>query len=250
MEKISIIIPVSNEDVFRDIFLKSPGLNGDIEVLKQRDFVNSSEAFNNGVDKAKNDILVFCHQDVMLPKKWFNLFIESLHTIQKSDKNPGVIGCVGITTSGVITGHIYRHNRELVTSNIFPKKVRILDEMLISFRKSSNLRFDKELPGFLNYATDICLQAEELGYNNYVINDPCFHNSKNHEELPKQFYIARKYLVKKWSNKLPVITLSGILCKNKLELLKILKKKIQKIAGIKNKPWWERLPVINPENHL
>ena len=82
--------------------------------------------------------------------------------------------------------------------------MRTLDEMLLVVRRDSGLRFDAGLPGFHMYGTDICLEAEAQGLQNYVV--PCFavHNSNGLRFLPWGFWRACLHVWRTRKAQLPV----------------------------------------------
>jgi len=250
MESITFVVPVGNEDVYEQCFLSSPLFeDGQFQIIAQREFPSAGAAFNDAIDRAENDLLVFCHQDVLFPGSWHVSFTERVVTLEREAENVGIMGCVGITYQGVVAGHVYRHNRELVGSMQLPESVRTLDEMLISFRKSSSLRFDEDLPAFFYYAVDMCLQAESEGLINYAIDAPCFHQAKNRVGLPSNFYKAQDYMIRKWHDVLPVETLSGRLCSDFARPARAFLQRVLLKTRIR-KPWWVSLPEIDPAEIL
>lgn len=103
---------------------------------------------------------------------WAERFLASLDELDSQGLPVGVLGCIGITSAGELAGHIYRHDRELLSKDSLPARVETLDEMLIAFRKSSGLRFDPTVPSFFGYAVDLCLQASSAGLQNFAADAP------------------------------------------------------------------------------
>jgi len=242
VEPITFIIPVGDDRVFEQCIAASPLLqDGRFEVLAQRGYPSASAAFNAGIDRARSDVLVFCHQDILFPARWDQVFLDSLSCLRGMERNVGVVGCLGITNDGVVAGHVYRHDRELLLPTPLPHLVRTLDEMLICFHRATGLRFDENLPSFFYYAVDICLQAEKKGLVNFVVDAPCFHQAKNRVGLPYDFYRAQNYMVRKWRERLPVHTPSGLLHNGVLRRVRALKNRLLLKWGLR-KPWWAELP--------
>src|SRR5262249_51154593 len=78
----------------------------------------------------------------------------------------------------------------------FPAKVRSLDENFVIVRRSTNLALSRDLEGFHFYGTDICLIADVLGNNCYVID---FHlRHKGHGVFDNHFFATRKHLIQKY----------------------------------------------------
>ena len=163
----------------------------------------------------------------------------------------GVVGCIGMTSSGVPAGHIYRHDREYFPTCPLPARVETLDEMLISFRRSSSLRFDPVLPSFFYYAVDLCLQATSRGLHNFAVDAPCFHQAKNRNHvMPTDFYHSQEYMMRKWKGVVPVRTLSGTLGGRQLYWTKRIKQSLFQAIGYTPEPWWQNLPRIDPAAKL
>ena len=250
MTALTFIVPVADEEVFHSNFLASPTLRGSHphQIIPQRGFRCAGEAYTDGLDRALNDIVIFVHQDVVLPANWDRQFCARLEELNTRGVKVGVVGCIGITAEGHAAGHIYRHDREFFPDIKLPVRVDSLDELLICFRKSSALRFDTNLPSFHFYAVDMCLQAQARGKLNMVVDAPCFHQGKNRDGKPKEFFSTRKYMARKWKRVLPVQTLSGVLDSRPESFWgQEARKAIRRILGQQAPYWWENLPKIDPE---
>jgi hypothetical protein len=81
-----------------------------------------------------------------------------------------------------------------------------LDELLLVMRRSSGLNFDRSLPGFHFYGTDICLQADARGLQSYIIPGFCLHNSDGIRNFPIMFWKAYFHMRRKWWDRLPIET--------------------------------------------
>lgn len=252
MSSMTFVVPVGSSDVYEKCFLSSPLFErrSDFQVLAQTGFATSGLAFNDAIEKATNDVIVFAHQDVMFPAMWAEQFLLKLAELESRGVLPGVVGCAGISSAGEGAGHIYRHDREMFLQCPLPARVETLDEMLIAFRKSSGLRFDPALPSFFGYAVDVCLQASSVGLQNFAMDVPCFHQAKNRKKMAKEFDSAWVYLLDKWRDVLPVRTLSGTLERGVSYWRERLKRSVFSAIGYSPTPWWANLPQINPEEVL
>jgi glycosyltransferase involved in cell wall biosynthesis len=65
-------------------------------VLNFNNPYSASHALNIGLEKAKGDIVVFCHQDVIFYKEWIDMLYERIRELEAKDKNWGVLGTAGI----------------------------------------------------------------------------------------------------------------------------------------------------------
>jgi hypothetical protein len=249
------VVPIGDEPIYAECFAKSPLLasGAAFAVFNQRGFKTAAAAFNQAIAAAQNDLIVFCHQDIILPAGWDQLFLKRLEQLTALDPNWGVAGCAGRSRDGHVAAHIYRHDREFQAAAPLPGKVRTLDECLIAFRPSCGLRFDENLLGFFFYAVDICLQAESRGWFNYAIDAPCFHQAKNRTSLPRSFYEAERNIIRKWHSYLPIQTLSGQVAGGSYLAYKRVRNKWEEwlaACGCRKQPWWSDLPRIEPEKLL
>lgn len=206
---ITFVAAVNDEEVFRLNVLASPvfAAGHRHEILARRGYPSAGLAYNDALGLAKNDIVVFLHQDVYLPDKWDERLIGDIEQLESSGCNWGVLGCFGISIEGQPAGHVYSNglNSELGGA-CRPVPAQSLDEMVLIFRKSRGLRFDPALRHFHLYGTDICLEAGKRGYRNFVVCNFCVHNSLPVRRLPSEFWRCVSYLVLKWKSRLPVKT--------------------------------------------
>lgn len=254
--QMTFIIPIGDETIYEQCFNRSPLFKKNpakFEVLAQRRYSSAAKAFNAALDVAKNDLVVICHQDIVLPGSWAETFTKCVEQINHLDPNWGVIGHAGMTLDERVAAHVYRHDRELRGDVPLPARVRTLDESFIAFRRSSGLRFDDELPGFYFYAVDICLQAEVKGMQSYAVDAPCFHQARNRASQQASFFELEKRIINKWKNQLPIQTLSGRVAGRGYLIYKRFRNRYSELlatCGYHGAPWWESLPKISPERLL
>src|SRR5882724_12411596 len=91
----SVISAVNNEQVLQSCLLNSPGIQSAAEVLLQRGYQSAAAAYNDAIQKATTELLVFVHQDVYLPQGWIDSVNRSLETLSREDPNWGVLGVWG-----------------------------------------------------------------------------------------------------------------------------------------------------------
>ena len=204
---ISFAVAVNNQQVFESNLLASPCLREPHhhEILVQRNFDSAAKAYNDAIDKSKNDLLVFVHQDIILPAAWLSQLERALDYLAAHDPGWGVLGCYGLSPAP--WGHVYSSGRGVIGEPFErPTPIRVLDEIVLILRKSSGLRFDEQLPHFHLYGTDICLAAAKLGMKSYAISAYCIHNTQQTLVLPKEFYECYKYIKRVWKDCLPIQT--------------------------------------------
>lgn len=204
----SLVVASNSEDILKNNLLKSAAVVTLNEVFIKRNFPNIAKAYNEGIQESSCEYVVFAHQDIFLPKDFSENFENSVKLLSAIDPNWGVAGVFGIAHNGTQIGYAYSSGLKRYVGQPFnsPKQIRTIDEMLIILRRSAQLQFDEDLPGFHLYGTDICLESETRGMKNYVL--PCFvlHNSTGIKFLPLSFWKAYYYLRKKWRNHLPIAT--------------------------------------------
>ena len=252
MSAITFIVPVSDHDQYQRYFLSSPLFDREshFEILAQAGFRTSGQAYNDGIQKAQNDLIVCAHQDVVLPAMWATRFLARRSEVESSGVPVGVVGCWGRTRKGDYVGHIYHRDRELFPQRALPARVQTLDELLISFRKSSGLRFDPDLPSFFGYAVDLCLQAQVRGLHNFVVDAPCIHQTADRNSVQKDMYKSWMYLLRKWKDFLPVWTPSGRIDGRWSYWKDLIIEYAFHAMGYSPRPWWLRYPQVNREAAL
>jgi hypothetical protein len=204
----TVISATNNEDILKSCLLNSPDIGEASDVILQRGYTSAAAAYNSAIDKAPSDLLVFVHQDVYLPRGWSDSLRRALELLSEVDPDWGIAGVYGVNKSWDDgAGFLYCAECGSL-GNYFNgvREVRSLDEVLLIMRKSSNLRFDEQLPGFHMYGTDICLEARRRGMKSYAISAFCIHNTNGYRMLPLQFWRCYLYMRKKWRSQLPVAT--------------------------------------------
>lgn len=204
----SLIVAVNDPTVLEGTLLKSPDIDDRCQLITRKDYPCASKAYNDGIDEATNELLVFAHSDVFFPHGWLDRLTRAIRDIASVDPNWGVIGVIGISTERRLAGYVYSTGLRNTVGGDFAGAVEAvsLDEMVLIIRKSSGLRFDESLPGFHLYGTDICLQARASHMKSYIISDFCIHNSVGIKYLPWAFWRAYLYLRSRWRSHLPLKT--------------------------------------------
>src|SRR5215831_4558017 len=108
-ETITFAVAANNEELLETHFLASPSFRGEHghQILVQKSFSSATKAYNDAIDRARNDLIVFCHQDIFLPESWLNQLHNAIRQLEILDPNWGVIGPGGITRDGRGQGHLY-----------------------------------------------------------------------------------------------------------------------------------------------
>ena len=206
---ITFAIAVNNRELFESNFLASPCFREPHghQILVQEGFSSAARAYNDAVDRSFNDLVVFCHQDILLPGAWLSELGWALDYLAIEDPHWGVLGCYGETLNDNGRGYIYSSGRGIMGKPFErPAPIQTLDEIVLILRKSSGLRFDERLPHFHLYGTDICLRAAKRGMKSYAICAFCIHNTNQTLILPREFYECCKHIKQVWQDYLPIQT--------------------------------------------
>lgn len=205
---VTFVVTKSNDSIFMRNFAASPCLEGmrPDRIIVQEGFSSASLAYNDAIERAKTDLIVFAHQDVYFPEGWLVKLNESLEILETVDPNWGVLGGSGTTSRGVWAAFLYSAGLGIVGAPFKrPVAIDTLDEYLLIIRKSSGLRFDPALPHFHFYGTDICLSARKKGMTCYVVSAFCIHNT-SYGYIAPEFYKSYWDIKTKWKEFLPIQT--------------------------------------------
>lgn len=201
--KYSIISAVNNIKVFEENLFLSPDLLTHDFIVKTG-YTNICKAYNDAIRTANYDILIFVHQDVFLPSNFFDSLdasIKRLNTV-----NWGVLGPAGRDEAGRMQGSIM--DRGSVWGNAFNlhAPVQTLDELCLVIKKDTfrHISFDEKIENQHLFGTDICLHAEDAGFQNFAVLAFCNHNSSQDYTLPISFETTSSYIKEKWRDKLPI----------------------------------------------
>ncbi len=151
LESITFVVAVNDHKILGDNFLASPCFIGDHnhEILVQEHWESAAKAYNEAIDRATNDLIVFCHQDIILPRPWVGQVLEAVDYLHTNSPRWGVLGCYGVTASDQARGYVYSSGIGLMGEPLpRPAPVQTLDEIVLVLRKSADLRFDETLPNF------------------------------------------------------------------------------------------------------
>jgi len=99
------------------------------------------QALNLGAARAHGEILVFLHQDVLLPPGWFGRLSDQIRTVEALFGSWGVLGVFGVSLRGWMVGHVQDPHGYRKWGRL-PCRVQSLDEVCLAIRRESGLRFD------------------------------------------------------------------------------------------------------------
>jgi len=222
LSQLQIVAAVNDEEILAHNLMRSAIIREGLVDLKcYRGAQSASKAYNAGLDDTTGRIVVFAHQDVFLPDAWAEQLARAVCQIESVDPDWAVIGAFGVDLAGRPVGHAWSTGlaRRLGGRFEAPFETTSIDEFLIVLNRASGLRFDPALPGFHLYGTDIVLEAADKGLKSYVAEIPAIHNSKPVHGYGGGYTDAWRFMRRKWSERLPVRTLTVPLGKTPLALL-------------------------------
>lgn len=135
-------------------------------------------ATNEFLQSAQGDYIILCHQDIVLRDSGRAELDQALATLDALDPKWGLCGNAGHTDDGwpaICISH--PHGDPEIAGGPFPSRVVSLDENFIVARRVANLAVSSDLTGFHHYGPDLCIVADILGWNCYVIDFLLRHNS-------------------------------------------------------------------------
>jgi hypothetical protein len=222
-QKLTFASAINDRELFASNFLASPIFAGSHphQIIVQSSFPSAAKAYNDAIDRSKNEIIVFAHQDMVFPASWLTDLERALNNLDRIDPNWGVLGCFGETADAQGRGHVYMPGLGIVGApSENPQPVQTLDEIVLIIKKSSGLRFDPNLPHFHFYGADICLRANRLGRKSYAISAFCLHNTQFNLVLPREFYACYRHIKREWRAQLPIQTTCVRVTKYDLDVMK------------------------------
>jgi hypothetical protein len=152
---------------------------------------------NRMLDDARGDIIILCHQDVLLFDDGRAELDTLLQHLESKDPNWAVAGNAGGIALGKYAVRISDPHGLNANIGPFPARVASLDENFIVVKRSARLSFSRDLTGFHFYGTDICVMADVLGYSSYVIDFHLKHLGKG--IINETFHTCRKNLIEKYA---------------------------------------------------
>lgn len=224
------------------------------------------EAYNLGVEKAKGDILCFCHEDILFRT---NNWGSTITNIFKNDNNIGLIGFASAhflpdtpmywAASPFISEYNLTNDNgniiECYNTSYYNSKniaeVVAVDGFCFFIKKSlfGQISFDeKTYKGFHMYDMDICMQVIKAGYKVCVTKDVLIEHAWSEKSMANKpgmelFEKNLSIFCSKWQSMLPinrgidnipdsVIFRINNLCKNAYEAKRVRKSKTYRIGKI------------------
>jgi len=177
-------------------------------------YPSAGSALNYGASIAKNDIIVFVHQDVLLHS--VEAVIEAADHMEQ--ENFGVLGAIGVQSRGRIVGSIRDRSVLLGDPVTQPTDVDSVDELLFMVPRSLIIREPlAESPDLAwhAYAVEYGLRVRRRGLRVGVAHIPVTHNSLTSNLA--RLDVAHAAVAAQYRDMLPVHTTCGILAKRTIK---------------------------------
>lgn len=143
------------------------------------------QAISRFLKMAKGEHIIIVHQDVRLidTREKLESCLNELHA---KDAQWAVCGNAGFKSYKQGDFHISHTNLVQIGEHL-PCLVKSLDENLLIVKASSNITISPNLKGYHLYGTDLCIIANFLGYNCYVIGFMVLHLSGGNMDALKKY---------------------------------------------------------------
>lgn len=205
----AVITAVNDEEVLACNLAASPCIAEDgVELIVERGRTCASIAYNLGLSRANQEIIVFAHQDVYLPRGWPRQLMAAVRHLDMADPKWAVLGVFGLRANGKVAGRLWSSGlaQAIGQPMSYPQPIVSLDEVVLILKASCGLRFDEGLPAFHLYGTDLVQTALQGGFGAYAFDGPVIHNSRPVRRLDRKYYNAYRYMQHKWRSRLPLQT--------------------------------------------
>lgn len=215
--KISMVTLVNRPDIYQEnVLMSTLEDKNKIEYVRIENADSAASGLNKGLEKATNDLVICCHQDIWFKEGWFQkleIVLKKLSNfgfgsgLNDSDDDSdgliniwGVLGMAGTTFDNIMVG---THSGLGMIDKKDIIRVQTLDGSCLILKKSVckeyELKFDENLAWFHFYCVDIALQANDKRLGAYVISVPIDHRTK--WTSGEGFQESSQYISKKWAKK-------------------------------------------------
>lgn len=155
---------------------------------------------NRFLREAEGKYLIICHQDILLDYDNAEKLMNRIEEVEAADPNWAVLGNAGGVNLKYLSLYVVQSSGPMLYETNFPLKTMTLDENFLVIKKSANLALSGQLSGFHLYGTDICLVADFMGYNSYIIQFKLLHKSLGNPD--QSFSEAQSRLTEKYTRAL------------------------------------------------
>jgi hypothetical protein len=210
--RFAAVVPVTNPLQLELNVHKSPGLQEvGCEVIHVAHAANAAAAFADGAGRATSEWILYCHQDIYLPRSsglLINALIERLEASGNPDPIVGFAGLALENADGPRYAGLCNDRLQLFDYPASAAGVSI-DECAVLMRRNSRFRIDPAL-GWHLWATDLCLQSIFANSKPAeIVRIPVFHNSYNDGVLTDSFRQSARILLEKYPQQKSIPTIAA-----------------------------------------
>lgn len=149
---------------------------------------------------ARGRYVILCHQDVRLIRDGRRALDGCLADLERRDPTWAVAGNAGGVRPGALAIRISDPHGADQRRGVLPCRVASLDENFLIVRRDARIGFSRDLTGFHFYGADLCLAADIMGHNCYVIDFHLQHLSPGRKRV--DFYACEAAFCAKWGRAL------------------------------------------------
>lgn len=209
----TVVVPVNRSSQFELNVARSPGLlEIGAEIIAVQGAQDAAHALTTGAGGATKRWILYCHQDVYIPKGSGQLLSRLLESIPEEEARYALIGFAGLGIDR--GGRVSKSGLVVDRTSLFdhPEAAQAvsLDEFAIVIGRDSVHQIDPSL-GWHAWGTDLCLAARHRhrAAQVRIARVPMFHNSFNDARLPPEFDASIRALLGKYPKLDVVETLNG-----------------------------------------
>lgn len=158
------------------------------------------EGLKRFLNSASGTYIILCHQDILLKYDTMDDLLNRIDEVDRLDPDWALLGNAGYMDFNNVALRITDPHGENRDYGPYPARVKSLDENFIVVKKEANLAISHDLHGFHLYGTDMCIIADILGYNSYVINFHLYHKSGG--TCSTNFYEIKQTVIDKYQRAL------------------------------------------------
>lgn len=181
----------NQDDIFK--LLKRLGFSNDQIFISDNSHntFDSYEAIRIFLRTSNHPFVIILHDDIDFGTATLASLEAKIEDVILKDPRASVFGVAGISFKGQQgVGRFFDSNFSEQSWGFKDfGKASSLDECFLVIRKDSWISVSDDLSGFHFYGTDLCLNAEKLGFSSYVVDFPVIHRSEG--TLNSDFYSAR-----------------------------------------------------------
>ncbi|HVW94773.1 MAG TPA: hypothetical protein VHA56_02225 [Mucilaginibacter sp.] len=158
------------------------------------------KGLNHFLQQARGRFIILCHQDILVYDHDREHLLKVIKEIEEGDKGWAVLGNAGGINFKWIATNITQGSGKVIREKRLPLLTKTVDENFIVVKNGANLALSNNLSGFHMYGADLCLMADILGFNSYIIDFNILHKSNGNAD--ESFYRSRSAFMKKYDRAL------------------------------------------------